>query len=163
VKTNNFRITEFSQDHTEFLNSLSRIETGPKHCIGIDESQQNLHIWGETYIQTCSDPSSKSYAKIEISSESSLDQNEPNTTPYGESLLSCPFTYSFSSKISQISLGFDHTLLCLQNSNSIYSQGIGKQGELGLGDVTKCKIHNLNSHLAGLFTKIDYEFECEIT
>jgi len=76
-------------------------------------------------------------------------------TNHGETLISNPYSWNLGKIVDQVSIGFDHTLFLIQNENSIYAQGMGKQGELGLGLTTKGMINILffswNSHKNSLW------------
>ncbi|CAI2384363.1 unnamed protein product [Moneuplotes crassus] len=138
-------ITPFSESHSEFLNKLENIYTGPKHCIGTFHDK--LYIWGETNVDF--DQEDENGAKWEVVPlPDSKDTSTFNKSACKEMLLDIPLSITFHERVKQVSIGFDHSLLVLENSNFVYSQGIGKQGELGLGDQTK----------AGVFKRISTEF-----
>jgi alpha-tubulin suppressor-like RCC1 family protein len=61
------------------------------------------------------------------------------TTSHGEFLISHPFWITMKSNVTHISVGFDHTLIAVEGQG-LYIQGMGKQGELGLGEVTKSNL-----------------------
>ena len=52
-------------------------------------------------------------------------------------LISDPYRCILEVPISQVSIGFDHTLFLSEEINKLFVQGMGKQGELGLGTITK--------------------------
>lgn len=96
-----------------------------------------MYVWGETFAipEDELEESKDLVAFKQTNTEKVIER-----TPHGELLIEHPFYCSFKNPVEMVSAGFDHILLTLQNDQYIYAQGLGKQGELGLGDITKSKI-----------------------
>ena len=78
-----------------------------------------------------------------------FNSDSQQVTSLGETLSHVPSSLKLMyRRVKYVSLGFDHTLIVFENFEElVYSQGIGKQGELGLGSgVTKAEGLTLLNH-----------------